>query len=57
MKKIKYLSIFVLLFGALAFACSDESMNPLQSEGDDEEDIPIIITSPTEPEDSTSIDH
>ncbi|MCG8386990.1 MAG: hypothetical protein MJA30_15700 [Cytophagales bacterium] len=45
MKKLKYLSVFAMLFGALAFACNDEMVRPLGG-GEDEDDDPIIIDPP-----------
>lgn len=49
MKRLKYLSIFALIFGAMAFSCNDENIRPLGTGGDDEEDDPIILDPPPPP--------
>lgn len=46
MKKFKYISVLALVFGAIAFSCNDENVGPLGTDGDDEEDDPIILDPP-----------
>lgn len=56
MKRVKYISILILIFGATTFSCSDDFVKPLGT-GDEDED-PIVIPPPPPPstQNSTNID-
>jgi hypothetical protein len=55
MKRVKYISILTLIFGAMTFSCDEDFVRPLT--GDEDED-PIIIPPPPPPptQNSTGID-
>ena len=54
MKKLKYITILSLIFGA--FACNEDVVRPLGG-GDDEDDDPIVLPPPPPPaQDSTAGD-
>lgn len=53
MKKLKYLSIMTLVFGAMAFACNDDGVRPLRG-GEDEDEDPIVADPPTNPGGNTN---
>ncbi|WP_185154187.1 hypothetical protein [Fulvivirga sp. M361] len=42
MKKLKYLSVFVIIFSAFAFACDGEAVTPLNG-GEDEDESVLIM--------------
>lgn len=49
MKKLKYITILSLIFGAFAFACNEDVVSPLGGGGDDEDDDPIVLPPPPPP--------
>ncbi|MTI24992.1 hypothetical protein [Fulvivirga kasyanovii] len=46
MKKLKYITVLSLIFGAFAFACNEDVVRPEGGGGDDEDDDPVVIPPP-----------
>ncbi|MCG8387329.1 MAG: hypothetical protein MJA30_17405 [Cytophagales bacterium] len=46
MKKLKHVSVFMIVFSALAFACDTESVEPLNT-GEDDDDV-VIMSDPND---------
>jgi len=54
MKRLKYLFIFTLIFGAASFACNQETVLP-KNTGDDEDEDPVEIPPPSATNDGDSV--